>query len=324
MEANSDPESSQSTWSWDSYWHGTDEIGAFTADGISHTAILGFWREFFQTLKERYEAPSVVDLASGNGAVVKQALEVFGNDPVDISSVDISDAAIASIRDQFPNVHGIVSDARRIPLQSASFDIVTSQFGVEYAGLEAVDEAIRLLAPGGHLALLLHHQDSSIHLECAAGLNGIQRVQESEFIPRAIDFFSAGFETVRGADRAPYDAAGARLNPAIQTLENIIEEHGEQVAGGAVASLYSDVRKIHQRIQHYDPQEVLEWLQRMEHQLEDYLGRMASMLDAALDGDSFARICARFDQPDCTLEKAGPLLAPDQSLPLAWALLVTA
>jgi SAM-dependent methyltransferase len=128
-------------------------------------------------------------------------------------------------------VHGLVCDARSIPLQSETFDIVTSQFGVEYAGVEAIEEAARLLAPGGCLALVLHIREGRIHGECAASLDAITRVQESGFIPLAIAMFRTGFAAVRGANRAPYEAAASGLAPAVAELESVMSQHGEQVAG---------------------------------------------------------------------------------------------
>jgi SAM-dependent methyltransferase len=235
----------------------------------------------------------------------------------------VSDAAITNIRNRFPRIHGLVADARSIPLDSGGFDIVTSQFGVEYAGLEAIDEAARLLAPGGRFALLLHNQAGSIHQECEESLDAIVRLQESRFIPYAIDMFSAGFDAVRGADRAPYEAAAKQLAPAIGALETIMQEYGQHVAGDTIGRLYSDVGQIHQRIQHYDPGEILDWLNRINGELDAYAGRMSSMSNCAVDSETFAQIVDGLRNRDYTIVRAEPLTIPDHELPLAWALIAT-
>lgn len=307
--------------SWDTYWQGTGDIGAFSAGGATHPSVLAFWEEFFQAAKQKYDAPLMIDLASGNGALVERALGEFGDAVVDITCVDLSDAAIANIRSRFPEVRGLVSDVRTIPLESGRFDIVTSQFGVEYAGIEAIDEAARLLAPGGVLALMLHNQAGSIHRECTQTLDAIDRVKESGFIPHAIEMFRAGFEAVRGADRTPYDAAAKRLAPALLVLEEIMKQYGEHVAGDTIARLYSDMGRIHSRIQHYEPAEVLAWLEKMEGELGAYAGRMLSMSECAIDLKSFDRICAGLRKRGYTTETAGPLTAPGHDLPLAWVLI---
>ncbi len=315
------PDNSQVAANWDTYWHGTGDIGAYSSGGVNHPAILAFWDEFFQTVKQEYITPKIIDIASGNGAVVERALATFGDEQPDFTCLDVSDAAITNIQSRFPHVNSIVTDARSIPLDSGSFDIASSQFGVEYAGLEAVNEVARLLATGGRLAFLLHSQAGSIHRECVESLDAIVQLQNSQFIPYAIEMFSAGFKAVRGADRAPYETAAKKLAPAITTLEAIMKQYGQHVAGDTIARLYHDVGQIHQRIQHYEPTEILDWLNRMEGELDAYAGRMASMSESAINDESFEQIKDGLHYRDYTIERAEPLMTPDQDLPLAWMLI---
>jgi SAM-dependent methyltransferase len=314
-------DTSQVADSWDAYWHGTGDVGAYSRGGVTHPAILAFWDDFFQGVKQDYHSPKIIDIASGNGAVVERGLAAFSDKQVDFTCLDISDAAITNICDRFPDVHGMVTDARSIPLDSGSFEIATSQFGVEYAGQEAIEEVTRLLAPGGRLALLLHNQAGSIHQECVESLDAIIRLQESRFIPRTIEMLSAGFEAVRGADRGPYEAAAKKLAPAIGGLETIIKQYGPHVAGDTISRLYNDVAGIHEKIQNYEPTEVLDWLNKMDGELDAYAGRMSSMSDAAIDNDELKNICDGLRSLDYTIQRAVPLVVPDHELPLAWVLI---
>lgn len=309
--------------SWDAYWQGTAEVGAWTAGGVSHPAIAAFWQDFFRTV--RLPAPqALLDIASGNGSVIDCAMSVLGETSLDVTCVDISESAVAGIRRRFPNVRGVVCDAASLPLDGARFDIVTSQFGVEYAGLRAVEEAARMPASQGWLALLLHYRGGVIHGECAASLEAIGQTQRSRFIPLAIDMFQAGFAAVRGADRAPYDEAARCLAPAAEALEAVVKNMGEHAAGGTMADLYAGVARIHSRLPNYDPDEVLGWLQRMESELDAYAGRMSSMIGSAIDRDAFEAICTAIDSRGWTVKQAGPLTPPGQELPLAWALVARA
>jgi ubiquinone/menaquinone biosynthesis C-methylase UbiE len=320
---NHESDSSQVADSWNTYWHGTGDIGAYSSGGVNHPAILAFWDEFFQGVKQDYSRPRIIDIASGNGAVVKRAMAVFGDQSFDFTCLDVSDAAMTNIREQFPLVQGLVTDARNIPLDSGSFDIATSQFGVEYAGLEAITETARLLASGGRLALLLHNQTGSIHRECVESLDAIFRLQESRFIPYTTAMFDAGFKAVRGADRAPYESAAKQLSPAIRVLESIMEQYGQHVAGDTIARLYHDVDQIHQRIQHYESDEVLDWLKKMDGELDAYAGRMSSMSEAAIDSETFEKILKGLLDQGYTINRAEPLLIPGHDLPLAWVLIAT-
>ena len=183
MNTESRPESDQVARSWDTYWQGTSAIRDWTAGGVSHPAITEFWEDCFRALKGLKERPAILDIGCGNGALAECALNLFGDAPLEITCVDISEAAISAIQARFPAVHGLVCDAGSIPLESGRFDIVTSQFGVEYAGPEAVEEAMRLVAPGGSLVLLMHFLAGSIYQDSSASLDAISRLQNARFIP---------------------------------------------------------------------------------------------------------------------------------------------
>lgn len=154
---------SESAHGWDTYWQGTGDVGAFSASGVSHPTIAAFWRNFFSEVASGGQMTQLLDVATGNGAILETALSILKAEKTSITCVDISVAAIENVEKRFPGTQGVVADARSIPLDSEQFDLVTSQFGVEYAGLEAVGEAARLVASGGQLALLLHIEDGIVH-----------------------------------------------------------------------------------------------------------------------------------------------------------------
>ena len=166
---------------------------------------------------------------------MQTALQVLGDESLAMTCVDISDAAIENAKQRFPTVTGIVSDATSIPLDDGSFDIVTSQFGVEYAGTDAVTEAARLDAPGGALGFLMHIENGSVHKECQDSLAAIDALRETNFVALAIELFRNGFAAVKGADRTPYDAAGSQFAPAVAAAEKIMNDFGTDVAGGTIA-----------------------------------------------------------------------------------------
>lgn len=319
----SNKKTNDSVRGWDTYWQGTGDIGAFSAGGVSHPAIATFWEDLFSAAARRNQPIRLLDVATGNGAILISALSILGTETKNITCVDISAAAIENIGQRFPGTRGVVADARSIPLDSQQFDLVTSQFGVEYAGLEAVSEAARLVSGGGQLALLLHIDKGIVHRECSVSLAAIEKLQASNFVPYAIDLFETGFAAVRGADRSAYDAAGAKLAPAIQTAEAIMTQYGEGVAGDTIARLYSDVSRIHSNMPGYDPEEVLKWLRTMDYELRGYAERMTSMIDAAIDEPPFRELCTKLQSSGFLLNRSEPLIPPEESEPLAWVLVAT-
>ena len=320
---NKTPNTSQGSGSWDTYWQGTGDVGAFSSGGVSHPAISAFWSELFNRTKQNNESPKILDIASGNGAVIENALAVFQPSHVKMASIDISEAAIKNIQKRFPDVEGIVSSANAIAREDGSFDIVSSQYGIEYAGHDAVFEAARLVADGGTLALLMHCESGYIHQECQQSLDAVKRTQKSKFIPLAIKMFETGFKAVKGADRKPYDLAAKKLKPAIAELESIMRQYGTNVAGDTICRLYNDVGQIHQRIQHYNDTDVLPWLQKLDHELSAYAKRMESMNLCAVDAKTFDKMKKQLKTLGFSIETGDKFYAIGNELPMAWALIAS-
>jgi len=312
---------SEQSDSWDTYWRGIGAASAYSSGGVNHPLIHNFWDDFFNHQMGKLDNPRIIDIASGNGAVLKQALDIFANQPFSLSSLDVSSAAIENIAQQFPMVEGLVADAASIPLESSSFDLVCSQFGVEYAGQEAIFETARLVADGGYLVLLLHCQGSTIDLECKQSLDATRRLQDSGFIEKSSILFKAAFAAMQGAARQPYEDAAKQLAPAISSLEDIMREYGPHVAGDTIIRLYNDVDEIHQKIQRVDQQEVLSWLEGMQLELEAYAARMTTMSQAAINADDFELIKTQLDTSGFSFERAEFLQGTEHEQILAWCVI---
>lgn len=307
---------------WDKYWHGAQEGAAFGSEGINHPAISSFWQQYFSSARGKFSSPKIVDVASGTGAVLESASRVYdGAKLPQFCCLDTSVWAINSIRQRFADVLGYVSDAKAIPLASASMDIGTSQFGVEYAGLDAIDEMARLIAPGGQIALVLHHRDGSIYKECADGLESVERLIASRFIPLSVKMFEAGFAIGRGADPDRFKEAARDVLPAFRSLEPLMDQYGVDVAGGLISELYNEVARIQNRIQHHDEAEVLGWLKRMDLELQAYIGRLSSMCRSALDVRTFSVACEKLKNMDYEIQRAESIKTSNEVLPLAWTLI---
>lgn len=321
----SKPDNTTIADSWNTYWQGTGDVGAFSSGGVNHPAIDEFWRGYFSSLGSTAKAKKrrMVDLATGNGAVVELVLAQSSLADMEITCVDISAAAIDNVVSRFPAVTGLVADAQSIPLDDAGFDLATSQFGIEYAGLHAVLEAARLVTAGGSLAMVLHIEDGVVHRECAANLNAVRELQAAKFVSLALDFFRAGFAAVRGADRRAYDDAGRALAPAIETAENILRRYGKDIAGETIFRLYNDVGNIHSQLIQYAPEDVLGWLEKMDNELIEYAERMSSMIASATSVVEFESLCDRLVHSGFDVSLREPLLPKDSETPVAWALVAT-
>jgi len=335
--ADQAPASPSVAQDWDTYWRGSGDQAANAFAGVSHPLIASFWHRFFADAQRRDQARRFIDIASGTGAVLQSAHQVLRRTSPSFTCLDTSKAAVDTLRSRFPDVTGVVANASAIPLAPSSFDVATSQFGVEYAGGEALSEMARLVVPGGQIALVMHIRDGIVFRECSQNLLAIQALQRVKFIPNALRMFKEGYKVLRGEapnnSRADYDAAVQRMLSVYRAVDKIMDEYGDDVAGGTVLRLYQDVDRINSRMRFHDPDEVIGWLQRMDSELIAYCGRMRSMCDAAIDERTFSRIqeALREQQFDIeraeplsasdNAERAEPLLAAEDALPIAYVLL---
>lgn len=321
----SQPETSTVAHDWDAYWRGSSDGTAFASEGVGHPLVLKFWQDFFAETQHSLPGAAFLDFASGNGAIVDAAVQAFGRDLPSFTCLDTSKSAIEVLKMRYPGVEGLVADALSVPLPSATFDIATSQFGVEYAGLKAVNEMARLIVPGGKIALLMHFKDGAIFEECTANLNAIRKMQDIGFIPAAIDMFHEAHICLRGDSpdnsREKYDAAAQNMLPIYREMDGIMNEYGEHVAGDTVVQLYREVDRINGRLMHHDPVEVIEWLKNTDSELDAYNGRMRSMCEAALDMATFELLKQGLEEQGFTIEQSGPLRESASHLPIAWFLI---
>lgn len=148
---------------WTRYWQsGNPDSCIPTKSPDDIRPIRAFWRD----LAVRLNAGSrVLDLATGNGAVPRMLLET--DLTLEITAVDkagIDPAKDLADLGAMGNVQFLPGvDIEQLDFSDASFDAVTSQFGIEYANLErAVPEATRVIRPKGEICLVMHHSGSDI------------------------------------------------------------------------------------------------------------------------------------------------------------------
>ena len=148
---------------WSLYWQ-SDRLDScvVTKSKEDSLAIAAFWAQLAMRLKD---GAKVLDLATGNGTVSAALLNA--SNTLQVTGVDR--ASIDPLR--FLSEPGVLAKARfqadvdicDLPFEDASFDAVTSQFGLEYALLEqAIPAFLRVAKQGGRIQLLMHHADSEI------------------------------------------------------------------------------------------------------------------------------------------------------------------
>jgi SAM-dependent methyltransferase len=275
--------SSEMQSAWSEYWKDgpTESLPEDRASGLL-TALQSEWAAFFAGLPD---GARLVDLATGGGDVVRQALAV-GRD-LAVTGVDIADLGAVAAAIPSPRVRFVGdTDLSSLPFADAAFDAVVSQFGFEYADPPlAVREALRVLAPGGRGRFILHRADSAITVGAANSLAAYQavfpdnsgfRLGQSLFARRQAAEPAAAIADAVAQFRAAIAQAQARMR----------NERPYQIPANVIGFL----TRLANAATQMPPEEALHQLGVVEHHNIARNLRKRAQIDSALDRQGVARL----------------------------------
>jgi len=247
------PPTRQRRGAWARYW----------ASGAAHScvgtfgdryggAIAEFWRPVFANLAGRAR---VLDIATGNGALPRLLLDHCRDPRVTCDAIDFA-AVRPSWLSPLPDdersrvrFHGDV-DAASLPFEDRCFDLVVSQYGFEYAEIDrALPEVLRVRAPQGGVAMVLHHaagRPATLaaieigHLRWLSAAGGLLDAAEALVGPMARAATPEGRATLRSDATA--NAARERFNALQGELSHRAAGDGADIlfeARDAMAAIFS-------------------------------------------------------------------------------------
>lgn len=263
----------QTSKDWGNYWQGraAAQVGAaLTGVGIENDAdIENIWKEAFRDLPKQTK---ILDVACGAGSVLRHATHMgFDN----LTGVDISSSALEALGQTLPHIKTVKSGVSKMPFTDDEFDIVTSQFGMEYAGIkDAVGEVLRVVSPQGFFMGICHKQGGAIAKEVLGKRDDAQIILNSEFIVKAKRVFDID---MGGGSDADFTHAAKEFSQAQKDVLALARDKK-----GLAAHLYSGTQALYQRRKAYALEDIHTWLDGMDHEIRAFWGRMESMLAAAL------------------------------------------
>jgi ubiquinone/menaquinone biosynthesis C-methylase UbiE len=322
MMAVNQPDRRQVPGDWDKYWTGTHENAAHQDGGPQEEVLERFWLTFFTENAADFKSEAqikLLDMACGNGAVTGFAKR--GIPQLHSFCLDSSVNALLELGKRYPETTCVAADALHAPFASGGFDLVVSQFGIEYAGINTFDEVARLVAPGGSFCAIVHLQGGSIYRECRDNLEAIDAITKSKLLKLARNAFNAGFAlNARNGSIKAFKTAERKLKPAIRSLESLLQEMGSGVAAGLAQQLYDDIAHMYKRMSAFDRGEVIAWLDGMVKELKAYRGRMSSMMNSAMDEKAMATIKQKLEARGLVEQRCETLSMGSPQQPAAWVI----
>lgn len=293
---------------WSDYWQTESAAGEVFVDknGEKHKALGEFWRHCLDSLPE---GTSIVDLASGAGSIFA---DLSRSKQFDLHAADLSPEALSKLKERLPQVQTKVCSASALPYSDGTFDIVVSQFGIEYAGQAGFIEAARVVKKGGYIHVLCHIEDGYIDSKNKSELHGAQLVKELAFIEKAIAVTDASFQQNQALLKKTFDQFVA--------VEPLLADYVNNSTQGIHHHLYHGFKTLFIKREAYSKQDILSWLEGMQKQVDESIIRLSEMRKAASSADDMKEITSKLTAMGMKELKCEPFLLPDHQLPVAWYL----
>lgn len=264
---------------WRDYWKADRRASCMPENERTAQEIAALWQQWFA------ECPGgsrILDIATGNGIVLTHAAaaarahgRAFALTGVDLADIDPL-RYVSSLEDDLraARFFGRVA-AEHLPFDDRSFDVVVSQYGLEYAQLpRALAEAARVLEPGGSLHWLAHSGASEVVQQ-----NREQALEVDYLLaPRGPVYYMNTFvaRQRRGKDM---QYSVEMLNASFAHAYEFCRAHPPAKVVSEVCSGFTDIAN---RWQAYDPADLTRMLLETERSLLDHRARIRSLLGAVM------------------------------------------
>jgi ubiquinone/menaquinone biosynthesis C-methylase UbiE len=317
---NNRPESDQDS-GWNSYWQSAGNANALSAIGFAELGFQKDWLGYFDNLLAVSGDARVLDVACGNGLLTQLFYRQMARQNKEFScfALDTSETALAVLKSAIPQVNCLVGDAAKMPFEDNSFQYIISHFGIEYAGVGAFKEQIRVLAPKGEIRLVCHYKDGAIYQQCQRHLKLIESFLESKLLTFASEAFELGFAVVnQQEDKKKFLEADKNLAPVVKEVAQLLNKNRNEPACQTLGMIFTDIGHMYRELSSYEPSDVFSWFEKTSNELNAYHHRLNAMLNAALDADDILEIKSAIEVAGATIKAAEAVRSPLDNLPVAW------
>jgi SAM-dependent methyltransferase len=180
--------------------------------------------------------------------------------------------------------------AEHLPFEAGSFDVVVSQYGLEYAALDqALAEVARVLAPGGMLHWLAHSESSEVVQQ-----NREQALEVEYLLAARGPVYYMNTFVARQRRRKDLQYSMEMLNESFARAYEWCKVHPPAKVVQEMCSGFADIAN---RWQAYDPGDLARMLEDSERRLTSHSARIRSLLDAVMTPQRRQSLQAILTQP---------------------------
>jgi SAM-dependent methyltransferase len=280
-------EAEENTAHWDQFWQQGEAACCDDRGSPVHAqAVERVWTSLFESAAA---GSSVLDMCTGNGGVLAIASgigNIAGGLGVDFARTNPSLA---------PGFEFLRASVTALPLEDKSFDIVTSQFGIEYTPIEAsMAEVARVLKPSGQSVFLIHATDGATATGARGQLDDLDELlDERQPFPAAREALDK-VVTLERAGASPAAAARADAEAAYGRFYALLEWLGQQWQGRSAGDVFRNTGELLQHtFQHrqaFPLATLLGKVDETESSVSFHRARLQALVDAARDEAGMAEL----------------------------------
>ena len=284
---------------WNQYWHFDRIASCFDGAGRANYAddIGAGWRGFFASLPN---GARILDLCTGNGAAALIAAEAGRAEArnfriVAVDQADIDPACHVSRHEE--DYAAIIflrgTGVEALPFPGGGFGAVISQYGIEYSNLDrSIPEAVRMVAPGGRLRLVVHAAEGVVAQDARAVIVDVDLLIEEIDLPGHAE---RCFEAVLAVERGGGDSGVA--DTSFADFQSALVRAAGHVPRAADRTMFKNSGAVlldsFQRRSHFDLEQLLTKVEQVRSEIAAHRGRLAALVDAALDARAATALADR-------------------------------
>ena len=261
---------------WSEYWQ-QGHVNSF-ADSTSRNyegELAEQWLAFFN--ETNVQGGKVVDLATGNGALIDLAVNVGNFCEPEYIGVDYATLKIGDSLKQ-PKINFLQEqNIESLPFKDNEVTAVVSQFGIEYSNLDlTLSEVSRVLRPGGKLRVVVHRKESAIVAPNFQILKVIRALQEEK---SPLDALKRLVSALSNAKKTAQDRESIRLE-LNEKVGKLVDEYKQALYDTNFPKLLKTV--LNPNISFSQKETIFK---EYDKELESHGVRLSDLINAARDAE---------------------------------------